>query len=162
MDIGQCAVLKIGSEIKIEYCIFYFFNPLPHPMIHLHPHLAHTPTLELTASLILLFFSWKNIIVSLTSLTKRERCNILWSLWVSQFARLAICKFKSQISQQNRRTKVIFEMALGYESGDQVGSICEKTRGWKSRETITLEEPQFSFKLCKIQNSCKILARLQS
>ena len=34
--------------------------------------------------------------------------------------------------------KVIFEMALGNESGNQVGSIHEKTRGRKSRETIPL------------------------
>jgi hypothetical protein len=27
-----------------------------------------------------------------------------------------------------------------------VGSICDKNRGWKSRETITLREPQFCFK----------------
>ncbi len=34
--------------------------------------------------------------------------------------------------------EVIFEMALSNESGDQVGSIYEKSRGRKSRETIPL------------------------
>ncbi len=34
--------------------------------------------------------------------------------------------------------EVIFEMALGNESGDQVGSIHKKTKGGKSRETIPL------------------------
>jgi hypothetical protein len=34
--------------------------------------------------------------------------------------------------------EVIFEMALGNESGNQVGSIHEKNRGRKSRETIPL------------------------
>jgi hypothetical protein len=34
--------------------------------------------------------------------------------------------------------EVIFEMALGNESGDQVGSIHIQTKGLKSRETIPL------------------------
>jgi hypothetical protein len=34
--------------------------------------------------------------------------------------------------------KVIFKMALDYESENQVGSIHKKTRGKKSRETIPL------------------------
>jgi hypothetical protein len=112
-------------------------------------------------------FLWKmrlasreNIIASLTSLARREKCDTLWSLLVLQFARLAICKFKSRISRQNRRIKVIFETSSCNESENQVGSICEKTRVWKSRETITLREPQFCFKLC-CQNCVrpKILAR---
>jgi hypothetical protein len=36
--------------------------------------------------------------------------------------------------------EVIFEMALGNESGNQVGSIMKKTRGRKSRETIPLSQ----------------------
>ncbi len=36
------------------------------------------------------------------------------------------------------KIEVIFEMALGNESGNQVGSIHEKNRGKKSRETIPL------------------------
>jgi hypothetical protein len=36
--------------------------------------------------------------------------------------------------------EVLFEMALYNESGDQVGSIHEKTRCRKSRETIPLSK----------------------
>jgi hypothetical protein len=36
--------------------------------------------------------------------------------------------------------KVMFEMTLGNESGDQVGSIHEKKKGQKSRETIPLRD----------------------
>ncbi len=42
--------------------------------------------------------------------------------------------------------EVMFELALGYESGDRRDWIMEKTRGWISRQTILLSNIKSFFR----------------